>query len=95
MSKTNAILMRLASGEISVAEAQRLLNPPKPIGRNEKSAVCFAPPEVGPQYRPNTGPKPRPVSPIVSDGRVVLAFRLNEVSKAQTSAMNCYVIELA
>ena len=39
--------------------------------------------------------RPRPTTPIVADRQVVSAFRLNEVSKAQTSAMNCYVIELA
>jgi len=39
--------------------------------------------------------RPRPTTPIIADRQVVSAFRLNEVSKAQTSAMNCYVIELA
>ena len=73
MLTTLDILTALASGRMSVADAERLLNPPKPIGRNERSAVQFAAPATPPQFRPNTGPKPRPVSPLVSDREVIHA----------------------
>jgi len=79
---------------MGIADAKRLLNPPKPIGRNERSAVMFSAPATPPQFRPSTGPRPRPTTPIVADRQVVSAYAKHEISKAQTSVLNAYVAEL-
>jgi hypothetical protein len=107
-SNANEVLTALAKGEVKAPEAIRLLDEVAKrealesnradrdrvarIRRAESAESSRL--AIAGRALSASPIRPRPVDPIVSDRAVVSAFARNEVSKAQTSAMNCYVIEL-
>ena len=107
-ANTQAVLEALAKGEVKTSEAIRLLDVIAKrealeseraeadrvarIRRAERAAAGRA--AIASRALPGSPIRPRPVAPVVSDRAVVSAFARNEVSKEQTSAMNCYVLQL-
>jgi hypothetical protein len=71
MLTTLDILNALAKGRMSVADAGKAISR-KPAERRIEPEVHFKTP-AAPQYRLNEGPRPRPVSSLVSDREVIHA----------------------
>jgi len=78
----------LAEREAAREEAERVQR----IRRAERVAAERV--AIAAAALPASAIRPRPTPRRVSDQHVITAYRGSIVSKAQTSAMNCYVIEL-
>jgi hypothetical protein len=100
------VLSKLAAGEIPVATAVRMLAAIEQREAQESSTEAKRAARRADELRQRSAElaaaprfaasaiRPRAVTPIIADRQVLSAYRAQEVTKAQTSAMNCYVLDL-